>query len=338
MSRMSSPSHSLFARLLTSPPPPAAIEISSRRVNVIALSSQGSARTLTGQSSEPLPPGVVTPTLNGPNVHDAAALAAAVRAAVERISPRPRGAALLLPDTVAKVSLVRFDKVPPKTQDLEQLIRWQVRKAAPFRIEDAQVSWVDGAATGESGRDYLVLVARRDIIESYERACDAAGVQPGIVDIVSTNQVNAVLATDPSAASGDWLLVHTAPDYSTIAVVRDGRVIFFRNRPADGLPQDMGDMVHQTAMYYEDRLGGKAFSRVVLAGGSNFDPALADRGRRQIEERLGVKAEALDVRTGVTLRDRIAAGPDVLDALAPAVGVLLRDLVPTASRGRERVA
>ena len=77
---------------------------------------------------------------------------------------------------------------------------------------------------------------------------------------------------------------------------------------------------------------------LVLAGGSNFDPALADLGRRQIEERLGVKAESLDVRKGVTLRDRIAAGPDVLDALAPAVGVLLRDLPPAAPRGKERVA
>ena len=333
-----STSNSLFGRLLTSPPPPAAIEISSRRVNVVALSSSGSSRTITGQSSEPIAAGVVTPALNGANVNDPAALAGAVKVAVDRMSPRPKRVALLLPDTVAKVSLVRFDKVPAKAQDLEQLIRWQVRKAAPFRIEDAQVSWVEGATGADGAREYLVLVARRDIVNSYERACDAAGIHAGIVDIVSTNQVNAVLATDAAASSGDWMLVHTAPDYSTIIVVRNGRAIFFRNRPADGLPQDMGDLVHQTAMYYEDRLGGTAFSRVVLSGSSSFDPALADRGRRQIEERLGVKADILDVRKGVTLRDRIAAGPDVLDALAPAVGVLLRDLAPSTARGRERVA
>ena len=35
-----------------------------------------------------------------------------------------------------------------KAQDLDQLIRWQVRKAAPFRIEDAQVSL--GARRGRS--------------------------------------------------------------------------------------------------------------------------------------------------------------------------------------------
>ena len=108
-------------------------------------------------------------------MHDPAALAAAIRAALDRMSPRPRRVALVLPDSVAKVSLLRFEKVPAKVQDLDQLIRWQIRKAAPFRIEDAQVSWVPGIALAGGGREFSSLVARRDIIESYERACEAAG-------------------------------------------------------------------------------------------------------------------------------------------------------------------
>ncbi len=35
---------------------------------------------------------------------------------------------------------MRFEQVPARAQDLAQLIRWQVRKAAPFPIEEAQVS------------------------------------------------------------------------------------------------------------------------------------------------------------------------------------------------------
>ena len=85
-----------------------------------------------------------------------------IRAALDKISPRPRRIALVLPDTVAKVSLIRFEKVPAKVQDLDQLIRWQVRKAAPFRIEDAQVSWVPGVAIDGGGREFVVTVARKD--------------------------------------------------------------------------------------------------------------------------------------------------------------------------------
>ena len=53
---------------------------------------------------------------------------------------RPRRIGLVVPDLVAKVSLVRFEKVPPRAADLDQLVRWQVRKTAPFPIEEAQVS------------------------------------------------------------------------------------------------------------------------------------------------------------------------------------------------------
>jgi hypothetical protein len=225
------------------------------------------------------------------------------------------------------VSLLRFEKVPAKAQDLEQLLRWQIRKTVPFRIEDAQVSWVEGAPIGDGGREFVVLASRRDIVQSYERPCEDAGVHAGIVDIASFNLVNAVLATVRGAGSGDWLLVHPAHDSATLIVVRDGRVIFYRNRPADGSANDMGDLVHQTAMYFEDRLGGGRFSRVVLAGAS-VHGAAAESMRAQIEERLGTRVDSLDVRGAVTMRDRIAAGPDVLDALAAPVGVLLRDREP----------
>lgn len=310
---------------------PAAVEISARRIDAVALSVSGSSRTVTGHSREPLPEGLVTPSLNATNVHDHAGLAAAVKTVVDRLSPRPRRIALVLPDTIAKVSLLRFEKIPPRAQDLDQLIRWQMRKAAPFRIEDAQVAWTESGPAAGGGREYLVVVARRDIIESYERACDAAGLYAGLVDIASLNLVNAAIATLPPA-SGDWLLINTALDYATLAVVRDNRIIFFRTRQADESgPADLGDLVHQTAMYHEDRLGGGALTRVVLSGMSTE----ADGGvavRRQLEERLAVKVDPLDVRAGVSLRDRITASAELIDSLAAPVGVLLRDRAPARKR------
>jgi Type IV pilus assembly protein PilM len=330
---MSKPS--AFSGLFASAPPPAAVEITSRRVSAVALTVRGTARTVSGHVVQPLAEGVVTPALNAVNVHDPAALSATLKAALDTLSPRPKRIALILPDPIAKVSLLRFEKIPPKVQELDQLIKWQMRKAAPFRVEDAQVSWTEGAALQGGAHEYLVIVARRDIVESYERACELAGTHPGIVDITSLNLVNAVLATGGNSP-GDWLLVNASPDYTTLVVVRDGRVIFFRTRTADSADTaSMGDLVHQTAMYYEDRLGGGVFSRVILSGAGSD---AAEVTRRQIEDRLGVRVEPLDVRAGVTLRDRIVAGGDVLDSLAPAAGVLLRDRPQPGARKPERVA
>ncbi len=316
-------------RWLSNRPPAAAVEINPRRVTAAVIAQSGGTRVLTSYAGEPLAPGVVEAALNGPNIHDPAALTAAIRSVLDRLSSRPKRIALVLPDTVGKLSLIRFEKIPAKVQDLDQLIRWQVRKAAPFKIEDAQVSWVSGIVPPEGGREYIVTVARRDIIESYERACEAAGAYPGIVDLATVNLINAVLGVEgrvPPAT--DWLLVHVAADYSTMAVVRGANVIFFRTRPSEE-GDDLADLVHQTAMYHEDRLGGGSggFGRVVLAGASLRGADVAERLRRELESRLGTRVEALDFRGAVALRDRIAAAPELLDSLAPAIGVILRERV-----------
>ena len=293
------------------------------------MAEQGQSHVVAAYASEALPPGAVEPALNAPNVHDAAALATAIRSTLDHLGQRSRRVALVLPDSVAKVSLIRFEKVPAKVQDLDQLIRWQVRKAAPFRIEDAQVAWQPGIAVPGGGREFLVTVARRDIVSSYERACETAGSHAGLVDLASFNLVNAVLASGSFA--GDWLLVHVAADYATLAVVRGGDVVSFRNRAAAS-EQDLVELVHQTAMYHEDRLGGGGFGRVILAGASILGAAETERLRRLLEERAGVTVEHVDFRSAAAMRERIQAGPELLDALAPSVGVLIRERIrPTAS-------
>ena len=309
---------------LASPPPTVAVEVTAARVTAVAMSDHGKSRTVSAYASVALPTRAVEPGLNSGNVHDQGALATGIRSVLQHIGQRTRRVALVLPDSVAKVSLIRFEKVPAQMADLDQLIRWQVRKAAPFRIEDAQVAWQPAAELPGGGREFLVTVARRDIVQSYERACEAAGTHAGLVDLASFNYVNAVLASEH--ASGDWLLVHVAADYATLAVVRGDDIVSFRNRTAAS-EQDLVELVHQTAMYHEDRLGGGGFARVVLAGAAVLGSAETERLRRMLEERAGVKVDLVDFRSAVAMRDRIDTGPELLDALAPALGMLLRERV-----------
>jgi type IV pilus assembly protein PilM len=317
--------------VLGTPPPSVAIEIARDRVAAVSAGEGGGGVVISAYAFEPLAANVLEPGLNAANVHDAEALTAAVKSALDKVAPRTRRVALVLPDTVAKVSLVRFEKVPAKTQDLEQLIRWQVRKAAPFKIEEAQVAWAPGVEVPGGGREFLVTTARRDIVESYERICDELGLHAGIVDLATFNVINSVLAA--GGAGGDWLLVHVAFDYATLAVVRGQDLVFFRNRPtADDA--ELTELVHQTAMYHEDRLGGGGFNRVVLAGAWVRGADTAERLRRAIEERVRVKVDPVDFKGAATLRDRISANPALLDVLAPAVGALLRDRTRTAAAGQ----
>src|SRR5688572_16623765 len=141
---------------LSSDAPSAAIEIASHRVTVVGLAKGADGPVVQGWASQDLPEGVVTPSLTSLNIADTGAVADALRRAMERAGIRTRRAGLVIPDLATKVSLVPFETVPDRVEDLSELVNWQVRKSAPFRIEDAQVSFVPGAPHGDKGRTFVV--------------------------------------------------------------------------------------------------------------------------------------------------------------------------------------
>jgi Tfp pilus assembly PilM family ATPase len=320
---------SIFSSLRDASTPSVAIEVSAAHVSGASLEWRGGQPVIAAHTIEPLAEGSITSSLTGSNFHDRPAVAIAINRVLERLG-RPRRIGLILPDLVAKVSLLRFEQTPDRVQDLDQLVRWQVRKTAPFPIEEAQISYVAGqkAAAGDAspGQEFLVSLARRDVIQEYEQLCADGGAHAGIVDLTTFNVINGVLAGS-AAPAGDWLLVNVAPDYATIAILRGPHLLFFRNRSAEG-DGTLVDLVHQTAMYYQDRLSGAGFTRVLLSGAavSTARHSLdVDQIRGSLESRMGAAVESVDPRNAAGISDRISPAPVLLDMLAPLVGLLLRD-------------
>jgi type IV pilus assembly protein PilM len=322
-------SRSFWRRWFASPPPSVAVEVGARRVTAVALGSAAGAPTVVAHATEALPDGLVAPSLTSPNLTDQRAVASAVRRTLDALGTRARRVALVIPDGAAKVSLVKFEKVPPRAEDLDQLIRWQIKKAVPFPLDHAQLSWTTGLVDADGATELVITVARRDIVAEYEAACSAAGMHAGVVDVATFNLVNAVLAADGArgeAPADDWLLVHVAPDSSTLAILRGANLILFRNRASTG-EGGLSDLVHQSAMYYEDRLGGRGLSRVVVVPRDLTAPALEelDAVCRSFEERSGSRAIEVDVRPVTAFADRISPSPELLRAVAAPVGALLRE-------------
>jgi Tfp pilus assembly PilM family ATPase len=319
-------------------PPDVAVEIDRTHVSAARLTLRGSQAVISAHASEALPSGAVVPGLLAPNMADVPLVAGAIRKVVMDLGGnRPTRVALVLPDTVAKVSLLRLDNVPAKAADLQEIVKWQVRKTAPFPMDSAVLSVSPGALSADGVSEFVVSVARADVIHQYEQACLMAGLHAGLVDLSTFSVINSVLASasapagDPSTSSGspravsrgDWLLVHVTDTYLTLAVIRNNGLLFFRNRSEEG-EGTLADLIHQTAMYYEDRLHGAGFARVVIAGAARL-PSGAESVRRDLEQRLRIGVEAVDPRSAAALQDRIGASPELLDVLAPLVGMLLRE-------------
>jgi len=302
-------------------PPTVAIEIAAGRVTVAELSGGPANAVVSAFASESIPANAVVPALTGPNITDVAVVADALGRALERAGlGSPRRAALVVPDSVARVSLLNFEQLPGRSSDLDQLIRWQLRKATPFPIDDAQVSHFKASADG-TATTLAAVIARKDVIAQYESVTNRLGIHAGVVDLASFNIMNAVIGAG-SAPAEDWLLVCLATDATTIAIMRGENLMFYRHRTGDEEP--LSALVHQTAMYHEDRLGGTKFARVWLAGASLAGGSAA-QARREISDRLNVPAEAVDVRPAAGLPSQVSPLPDIMDALAAPVGVLLRE-------------
>jgi type IV pilus assembly protein PilM len=304
------------ASWLAAPPPAVAIDVTSRRITVLGISATGRGSAVRGFAAEPLPPGAVVPALTGQNIVARDVVVTALTKALQRAGlASTRRAALLVPDSVARVSLLPLASVPTRPADLDQVLRWQLRKSAPFPIEQAQVSYSPASRTVEA-TTFAGVIARRDVITQYEEVAAAAGIHAGVVDLASFNVMNAIMAGEEPA--GDALLVHVTPEGTTLAILRSSEVLFYRHRTSVE-DEPLGALVHQTAMYHEDRLGGGRFARVWLSGtGSTPDV------RRAIADRLGADVHTVDVRRLLAFEEGALTG-DLLDAIAAPVGVLLRD-------------
>ena len=304
--------------LRDAPAPLAALELSAQRVSGAVLEVRGGRAQVAVHAQAPLPEGALTPALNAPNVADRDAVLAAVRQVLQELG-RPRRVGLVIPDPVAKVSLVRLQQVPARAHDLDQVIRWQVRKSAPFSIDEAQVSYVPGLQTAD-GHEFIVSMARRDVVQSYEEVCTAAGTHAGIIDLSTFNVANAVFAT--GVPDGDWLLVNVSADLTSVAIFRGATLVVFRSRGADA-DGSLADLVHQTAMYYEDRLGGAGLQRVLQCGVPTVSEA-ADL-RSSLASRLSTPpVEVVDPTRAAGLANAVSVSSHLMEMLTPLVGMMLR--------------
>lgn len=311
-----------LSRLFAPPAPAAGIEIAADRVTGVALDGGGRVSVAV---SRPLPAGVVVPSANAANLVEPDAVRDVVRQVRQALPGAPRRVALVVPDSAAKVSLLRFDKVPARPADLDQLVRWRARKTAPFRIEDAQVAFAPGAPVDGGGREFVVSMMRRDIAQEYEGACAGGGAHAGVVDLASLSLIDGVLAGGPPEEP-DWLLVHAAGGYRSIAVVRRGHPVLFRHRPDGGGDDELVDLVHQTTMYYEDRLGGGGYGRVFLAVSMDgATPGDAAHLRRLIQTHLEVAVTPVAVNRSDGPPE---AGDPLPDVAAAPAGLLARERAP----------
>ena len=232
--------------------PPVAVEITPEGVLAAALPGKNQAPVY---AFAPLRPGVLVPGIGEPNLRAPGAVAEAMRAVLNDVSPRTRAVTLIVPDTSVRVFVLDFDSLPKTAAEAVPVLRFRLRKMVPFDVEHAGVSY-QVLSEGKTECRVLTAVLPAPILAEYETAVRAAGYDPGVVLPSSLAALAALGTIEPVLAaclSGLSLTTSITNDQDLLLY----RTLDLPEDPVQRLTEVQRDIA-VAAAYFEDKLATRA--------------------------------------------------------------------------------
>jgi type IV pilus assembly protein PilM len=229
--------------------PPVAVELSPQGVLAAVSLGPGQAPVYAFQ---PLAADALAPSISEPNLHAPEAVAKAIRTAVDQISLRARAITLVVPDAVVRVFVLDFDAMPSRVEEAVSILRFRLRKAVPFDVELAGVSY-QILTESKAGCKVLVAVIPGAVLQEYEAVARQAGYEPGAVLPTSLAALAVIDSAEPVLA------VNLGAASLTTAITHGHDLLLYRTLD---LPENL-DLRREVVQrdiavaiaYYEDKLG-----------------------------------------------------------------------------------
>jgi len=317
--------------------PPAAIEMGVTDL-VLARVVKDKAKkwSLGSYDIVEVPDGVLDGEPYMTRIRSAQTYGALVAASIQKEGVKTRAISIVLPDHLARVSILQFEELPRTRRELLDLVKWRMKKAVPFKVEDAAVDYQVMPATdsnGDPAKGYnlLAVLMPHAVVEEHESIFTRQGIHAGLVDLSTFSLMHlykTVIAKESPLA--DYMLLNATPDFFTVMVQRNGQPLFYRckafgltgNGGMEGAARVLKREIQASLLYYQERLHGKLLARVYMR--------LVGHDPRQVEEAfdrapLGSPPEMIDVTRVLAPSGRIAAldpqrQSEMLQRLAPAIG------------------
>lgn len=202
---------------------------------------------ITQSASQPLVRGLVSPSFVKENIIDKEAL----KSHLLQIIPsgkRKGDIALSLPDELVRISLVDFDEIPEKREEVERLVLWRLKKNIPLPPEMVKMDYVR-LDSGKEAVKLLVAVTSSAVIREYEDVVRGIGLRPRIVDIASIN----TLMMFQQKRMNNAYFVYLSASSVGMAVLLKGELSFFRSKVIDGDTGAAEKEILSTLTYYRIR-------------------------------------------------------------------------------------
>jgi type IV pilus assembly protein PilM len=174
-----------------------------------------------------------------------------------------RSAAVILPDYAGRTTVLDFDSFPAKLEEQETLVKFRLRKAVPFDIDSASVSFFPQPRHSSKKVDVIASSISLETLARYEAPFRASGLHVGFV----TTSMMATLNAVPN--NGCRVVVKLNGLVLALAVTDNGALRLLRTiELPEASPDSIAEHLMPTLTYLEDEWGKQPLS--VYAVG--FDP------------------------------------------------------------------
>ena len=241
--------------LLADPPPEFSFEVSE--TGLAWVSPKGKGFTA-------FDPNTLRVSPSEENVLRPESMARAVREVTGEAGGRKRRTtAVILPDYAGRTTVLDFDSFPAKAEEQETLVKFRLRKAVPFDIDSAAVSYFAQARAGSKKVDVVASSMSLETLARYEAPFRAAGLHVGFV----TTSILAALHAVPDA--GCQVVVKLNGTVLALAVTDGGALRLLRTiELPEASPDAIAEHLIPTLIFIEDEWGKKP-QNVYAVG---FDP------------------------------------------------------------------
>lgn len=221
-----------------------------------------------------LPPGLVVPEFDAPNIQDEDELA--------EIFEQTSGAAGLakkkrwsvaLPEGAARTLVINLESKPGSRRELDEVLSWKIERLIAAQASDLRISRQRISPSGGQER-YLVTVAREEVLSQYEALFRGVGWDAGLILPRHLGESQWLMWDH---TPGDKMLVSANRSGFTSVVVRKGEPVLVRSYVCE--PDSRADEIHRFALYYKDRLGeasdatGAGLKGLLVIGGIDAQEA-----------------------------------------------------------------
>lgn len=218
-----------------------------------------------------LPAGAVRPASLAENIADRSVVQQALEHVVGAVANGRRRTTLLVPDLLARVAVLEFDRLPERAPEAEALLRWRLGKDLPFDVAQAALSFQPQPGRS-GGRDALVAVSLRNLVRQYEECVEALGLQPGWVTLSTLAALGGL-----EASAAPRLVVKRDHGSLSVVVAQGEAVRLFRSLPApagDAFNDEaLLEKVYPAAVYFQDHWGEPVGEAVLVSVGENQLPS-----------------------------------------------------------------